>query len=85
MTSPRPVPGKEFWITCATWGITVVLGHTPGTHLSDTADALSRWHLGHNYRAKVDSLVTSRALLIITFLQIVSAFMTQYKCSTFRV
>ena len=30
---------REVRITCATWDITKVVGHIPGTHFSDTADA----------------------------------------------
>ena len=53
---------REVWLTCATWDITLEVGHVPGSLLSDTADALIRWHLGHGYKANVDSLVHSKGL-----------------------
>ena len=39
---------RELWLTCATWDITLAVGYVPGTSLKDTADALSRWHLGQH-------------------------------------
>ena len=68
---------SEVWITCATWDITLVVGHILGTHLSDTADALSKWHLGNCYTDKVDSLVNCNGPTLHPIPEIFSAFMTQ--------
>ena len=48
---------REIWLTCAAWDITLAVGHVPGTSLEDTADALSRWHMGHPYQEQVDRLL----------------------------
>ena len=48
---------RELWLTCATWDITLAVGHVPGNSLEDTADALSHWHLGHPYQERVARLL----------------------------
>ena len=53
---------REVWITCATWDITLVVGHIPGAQLATTADALSHWHLGQTFKNKVASLLTAKGL-----------------------
>ena len=57
---------REVCVTCATWGITLVVGHIPGSYLADTADALSRWHLGQRFRDKVASLIITQGLKLHT-------------------
>ena len=56
---------RDIGLTCATWDITLAVGHVPGTSLSDTADAFSRWHLGQSYRDKVAALLLEKHLSCI--------------------
>jgi hypothetical protein len=47
---------REAWLTAALHDITLEVRHIPGEQLSDTADALSRQHLGGQFRDKVEHL-----------------------------
>ena len=57
---------REVLLTCSTWDITLVVGHIQGSRLVDTADALSRWHLGQGFRDKAVSLIISQDLRLHT-------------------
>ena len=48
--------------TCAQWDITLTVGHIPGQLLQDTADALSRYHLGQIFWARVSSLLKDKGM-----------------------
>ena len=50
---------REIWLTCAVWDITLAVGDVSGASLTDTADALSRWHLGQVYKDKVHLLLSA--------------------------
>ena len=36
---------SEVWVTCATWDVTLVVGHIPGSCLADTVESFSRWQV----------------------------------------
>ena len=55
----------EIWLTCAAWDITLAVGHMSGTSLQDTADVLSRWHLGPLCQSRVDVLLTSHNITCV--------------------
>ena len=57
---------RGIWLTCATWDITLAVGHISGASLEGTADALSRWHLGQPYQARVDRLLATHAISCIS-------------------
>ena len=48
---------RGIWLTCAAWDITLAVGHVSGASLADTVDALSCWHLGQNFKDKVQALL----------------------------
>ena len=52
---------SDIWLTCSAWNITLAVGHVSGTctPLEDTADALSRWHMGKPYQERVDRLLAT--------------------------
>ena len=56
---------RELWLTCTAWDITLAGGNVPDTSLEDTADALSRWHMGHPYQERVDMLLASHNIKCI--------------------
>ena len=51
---------RKMWLTCAIWDITLAVGHMAGESPTDTADALSGWHLGQMYMDRVSVLVKDR-------------------------
>ena len=57
---------KEVWLTCTAWDITLAMGHVSGASLESTADALSRWHLGQPYQARMDRLLATHAITCIS-------------------
>ena len=54
---------RELAMIKSTHDVTVTITHTPGTTLEDTADALSRCHLGEVFRARVNILTLSGVTL----------------------
>ena len=50
---------REIWLTCAVSDIILAVGHVSGASLTDTADALSRWHLGQVYKDKVQLMLSN--------------------------
>ena len=57
---------RELWLTCAAWDITLAVGHVSGTFLEDTADALSRDHLGQPYRGRVEAMLASQGMACVS-------------------
>ena len=64
-------PGKDaffracarvIWQTCVQWDITFAVSHIPSAHLQETADSLSRFHLGQPYRDRVSSLIADKSI-----------------------
>jgi hypothetical protein len=55
---------RHIWLICAQQQIDLQVIHEPGVKLLDTADALSRCHLGASFQRKVQDLVTSRNLTV---------------------
>ena len=53
---------RDIWQTCVQWVITLAVGHIPGGHLQETADALSRYHLGQPYQDRVSSLIIDKGI-----------------------
>ena len=47
---------REIWLVCTAWDVTLAVDQVCGASLSDTADALSHWHLGQSYKDKVEAL-----------------------------
>ena len=60
------VCARELWLICTAWDITLAVGHVPGLSLEDIADALSRWHLDHPYKERVDRLLTCHNIRCIS-------------------
>jgi hypothetical protein len=56
---------REVWLLCATHTIDIKCHHIPGLQLTDSADALSRMHLGEAYRKRVAQLLSSSSLSLI--------------------
>ncbi len=50
---------REIWLTAALHDITLIVSHIPGRDLQDTADALSREHLGEPFTSRVTALLAS--------------------------
>ena len=59
---------RDIWLTCAAWDITLAVGHVSGTFLEGTGDAISCWHLGQPYQARVDRLLAIHAIQCISLL-----------------
>jgi hypothetical protein len=53
---------RHIWLVCAEHQLELNVVHEPGPHLTHTADALSRLHLGPVYEQRVALLVAQRAL-----------------------
>ena len=53
---------RDIWQTCAQWDITLAVSHMPGELLQDTADALSRYHLGQIFQDRVSSLLNDKGM-----------------------
>ena len=53
---------REIWQTCTQWDITLTVSHIPGAHLQETANALSRYHLGQPYQDRVSSLIADKGI-----------------------
>jgi hypothetical protein len=53
---------RHIWLVCAQHQLELNVIHEPGAHLTHTADALSRLHLGKVYEERVALLVAQRAL-----------------------
>ena len=51
---------RGIWLPCTAWDVTLAVGHVPDTSLSDTADALIRWHLGQSYKDKVEAVLLDK-------------------------
>ena len=49
-------------VECTQWDITFAVGHIPGAHLQETADTLSRFHLGQTYWDRVASLIADKGI-----------------------
>jgi hypothetical protein len=56
---------RELWLVTALHDIDLAVEHIAGDHLSSTADALSRHHLGPLYRSRVEELVTTHRVTIV--------------------
>jgi hypothetical protein len=56
---------REIWLLCATSNIELQVSHTSGDSLQDTADALSRLHLGAPFQDRVARLVAERDLSFV--------------------
>ncbi len=50
---------REAWLTATIHDLTLVVSHIPGRELQDTADALSREHLGEPFVGRVAALLAS--------------------------
>ena len=57
---------REICLTCATWDSTLSMGHVSSASLEGTADALSCWHLGQPYQARVDRLLATHTITCIS-------------------
>jgi hypothetical protein len=57
---------REMWLICATHNITLKPLHTPGELLTHSVDALSRMHTGQVYSNRVDKLLASKHLSMVT-------------------
>ena len=55
---------RDILLTCTLWGITLVVGHILGAQFRDTADVMSRWHLGPVCRDRVSSLIKVRGITL---------------------
>ena len=55
---------RDIWQRCAQWDITLAVGHILGPYLQETADALSRYHLGPTYRDRVFSLLKDKSISV---------------------
>ena len=52
----------QLWLTCASHDITLALGHIPGELLTSSADTLSRWHTGQQYKDHVNYLIRDKGV-----------------------
>ena len=56
---------REAWLTAALHDITLEVQHIPGEQLLHTADALSREHLGGQFKARVEQLRSTRGIQMV--------------------
>ena len=56
---------REIWLHCATWDVTLVVGHGPGESLTLAADALSRYDLGQVFRECVDVVLKEMGIICV--------------------
>ena len=59
------VCARQLRLTCATYDITLAVGHISGEHLSSLADAISHWHTCQHYKDCVNHLVQDRGIKLI--------------------
>ena len=52
------------WLSCTQAGITLVVSHVPGESLTDSANALRRYHTTQFYEDKVQLLADKRVYII---------------------
>ena len=57
---------RELWLICVPADITLVVSHIPGESLTETVDALSRFHMGHPFQGLVQHLVAQGVQLVKT-------------------
>jgi hypothetical protein len=57
---------REIWLICTSFDINLTVTHVPGQSLEATADALSRLHMGEPFISRVENLLASRKLAMIT-------------------
>ena len=55
---------RELWLICAVNDIMLVVSHVPGESLTETVDALSRFHLGQPFQGRVQRLVMQGVRLV---------------------
>ena len=55
---------REVWLIAARHNITLTVEHIPGEQLIESADALSRFHLGPSYKRRVQQLVQAGVSII---------------------
>ena len=48
---------REIWLICASWDVTMGVGHIPGASISHTVDALSCWRMGQSYKDNIEALL----------------------------
>ena len=57
---------KDVWLMCAIWEITLAIVRMAGESLTDTADALSHWHVGQVFKGRASLLVKDRGVRLLT-------------------
>ena len=57
---------RELWLMCAHADITLVVSHVPGESLTETADALSHFHMVQPFKGVVQCLVAQGVQLVKT-------------------
>ena len=57
---------REVWLTCSIWDITLAISHVAGESLTDSANALSRWHLGQMCKDRVSALVKDMGVTLFS-------------------
>ena len=56
---------REAWLISAIHGMTLVVKHIVGEQLTATTDALSRYHTGGKFQARVEQLAAGSNITII--------------------
>ena len=62
---PSPILCRTTLVICSQYDITLGVGHVPGQTLLASADALSRWHLGHPFQDRVTHIVNYHTITLI--------------------
>ena len=55
----------QLWLTCASHDITLAVDHIPGEFLTSSADALSWWHTGQQFKDRVNCVIRDQGVKII--------------------
>ena len=59
-------PAWELWLICAHVDIMLVVSHIPGESFTETADALSHFHMGQSFQGLAQHLVAQGVQLVKT-------------------
>ena len=57
---------QQLWLICASYDITLDVGHIGGELLIFSADVLSHWHMGQQFKDCVNILIRDKCVKIIS-------------------